>query len=389
MDKAALKAMKLRMLKRVFFPPEVCAGRDAIERLSCLESTARVLLMVSGSAADAGLLDQLGAKCKDAAACEPLRWTSGAPAAPALEAVREQVAAFAPNWIVAVGGGSVLDAAKFVWAQYEHPELQWTGAAAAIPPLRGKARLAAVPTTAGSGSEASQAAVLSNAQGAKVAYVSTEWIPDLVILDPALTVNLPPALTASTGFDALAHAVESAVSSLSHALLRTWSATAVRGVLRHLPQLMAGPQGAAPNLAAREGMQHAAFLGGLCQSTTSTGAAHALSHATTALHHTAHAMATGFYLAPTMEWNLGKNPRLYDDLAGECGLPGGEALVARIRDLARTSGMPADFQQLTGCALSDDSVKTLAAAAAKDVCLKTNACRMTEKDLEDLLRKIG
>jgi len=381
----ALKAMKLRMLKRVFLPQEVCAGKDAIERLSCFDSSARVLLIVSGSLASAGLLEKLKAKCKDAAACESICWSTGAPTAGALDAVREQVTAFAPGWIVAVGGGSVLDAAKFVWAQYEHPELQWTGAPAAIPPLRAKSRFAAVPTTAGSGSEASQAAVLSGVQNAKVPYVTPDWIPDLVILDPALALQLPPAVTAATAFDALTHAIESAVSSLSHALLRSWSATAVRGVLHHLPRALANPQ----DLAAREGLQNSAFLGGLCQSTTSTGAAHALSHATTALHQTAHATATGFYLAPSMEWNLGKSPQVYEALAIESGLADGEALLGRIRGLAQSAGIAANFQQLTGSALSEDGAKALAAAASKDVCLRTNACRMTEKDLEELLRKIG
>ena len=379
-----LKAMKLRMLKRVFFPPEVCAGRDSTERLSCLGAGARVLLMVSGSAGGTGLLDKLSTKLKDAAALEIIAWAGGEPSAFSVAAVRDRVAGCAPNWIVAVGGGSVLDAAKFVWAQYEHPELDWEGAAAPIPPLRGKARFAAVPTTSGSGSEASQAAVLTNGQGAKTPYISPEWIPDLVVLDPVLTLSVPPGVTASTGFDALAHATEAAVSSLSHAMLRSFSATAVRGILRHLPPLAADSQ----SLAAREGMQNAAYLGGLCQSTASTGAAHALSHATTALHHTAHALATGFYLAPTMQWNLAKNPKVYDDLGSECGLAGGEALVARVRALAGTVGIPSRFEDLIGHGLSDEEAKALAAAAARDVCLRTNACRMAEKDIAELLQRM-
>src|SRR5262249_5078392 len=102
-------------------------------------------------------------------------------------------------------------------------------------------------------------------------------------------------------------------------------ADAVRGVLQYLPKVSANPQ----DLAAREGMQNAAFLAGLCQSTTSTGAAHAFSHATTGLHHTPHAQATAFYLRPTMKWNLAKNPKVYDDLAAQCGFADGVALIAR------------------------------------------------------------
>jgi alcohol dehydrogenase class IV len=376
--------MKLRMLKRVFFPPEVCAGRDAMQRLSCLEASSRVLIAVSRTAAEAGLSAKLGALLKDVMAREVITW-SGEPSVDTLRAMGETVAAVAPDWIVGVGGGAVLDAAKFLWAQYEHPELDFSAGAVSIPRLGAKARLALVPTTAGSGSEASQAAVLSNAQGAKVPYVSGDWIPSLVILDPSLTVCLPAAATVSTGFDALTHAIESAVSSLSHAMLRTLSADAVRGVLQYLPKVAGNPQ----DLAAREGMQNAAFLAGLCQSTASTGAAHAFSHATTGLYHTPHAQATAFYLLPTMNWNHAKNPKVYDDLAAQCGLADGAALISRVGELAGELGVPHRLPDLAGRVLNAGEKKALASAAARDVCMKTNPSRMSEQDAVDLLTALG
>ena len=131
-----------------------------------------------------------------------------------------------------------------------------------------------------------------------------------------LTVSLSREATAATGFDALTHAVESAVSSLGNSFLRVLAATAVRQIIRCLPVAVENPQ----DLAAREGLLEAAFLAGLCQSTASTGAAHALSHATWKLHEAPHAAATGFYLAPTMRLNLKKNPSVYNELAAGCGL---------------------------------------------------------------------
>ena len=378
-----MQAMRLRMLKRVLFTPEVCAGRGSIQRLACLDSGVRVLVVTGASAARTGALQQVTAQLKDAAS-EIVTLPSGEPTAATVSALSAQVSAFAPEWIAAVGGGSVLDSAKFLWAQYEHPELTWRGPAAAIPPLRAKAHLILAPTTSGSGSESSQAAVLVDDAGAKVPYVSAHWVPDLAILDPSLTVSMPRALTASTGLDALTHAVESAVSSLSHAMLRTLCGTAIRAILRHLPEALRNGE----NLAAREAMQNASYLGGLCQSTASTGAAHALSHATSTRLGVAHGLGTGFYLLPTMRANLAKNAAVYDELAAECGFAGGAALADAIEGLGREAGLPATISALAGRDLSDEDVKAVADGAMKDVCLRTNACRLAAAEVQELVEKL-
>src|SRR5262249_10298166 len=154
------------------------------ERLACFDPGQRVLIVGRTHLAPAP------------AGCEVDRIDfHGEPRAAALEALRARIAEFAPTWVVAVGGGAVIDAAKFLWALYEHPHLVLSQKLPpATGPLRHKARFAAVPTTAGSGSEASQAAVLTADDGTKIPYVSAEWVPDLAILDPALTVTLPAAL---------------------------------------------------------------------------------------------------------------------------------------------------------------------------------------------------
>ena len=369
------RAMKLRMLKRVLFPPEVCLGKGSIERLACLDP-GRVLVVAGRSSRQVAGQPPWSAPL--AASELAVVEFSGEPSVPSLESFRTTVAAFAPAWIVAVGGGSVMDAAKFLWAQYEHPELALSGTAPVpIGSLRRKARFAAVPTTAGSGSEASQAAVLTAEDNTKIPYVSPEWVPDLVILDPELTVSLPRHVTVSTGFDALTHAVESAVSSLGNTLLLSLAGTAVGLILRCLPAAAENPR----DLAAREGMLEAAYLAGLCQSTASTGAAHALSHAMTKLHGVPHAAATGFYLLPTMCWNRTKNRALYDPLAGACGLDSGSALETAIADLATRVSLPRTFAELLGHPLDSSARQALANAASRDVCLRTNPCRMTVPEL--------
>jgi alcohol dehydrogenase len=377
--------MRLRMLKRVLFPAEVCVGKNSIDRLGCLEP-ARVLVVTSGGARSSGAAERAVAQLKGATASELLELPTGEPRAAALAEVRETVAAFAPDWIVAVGGGAVLDAAKFLWAQFEHPDLVLSGAApAAIGPLRRKARFIAVPTTAGSGSEASQAAVLAGEDGTKIPYVSPHWVPDIAILDPVLTTSLPRELTVATGFDALTHAVESAVSSLGNPLVKAMASTATALVFRHLPVAADHPE----DLAAREGMLEAAFLGGVCQSAASTGAAHALSHATSRVCGTPHGAGTGFYLLPTMRWNHAKNAAVYNDLAVGCGLADGAALVTAVADLAGRLGLAQRFAELVGRPSDAAERQAIAEAASKDVCLRTNACRLGTPELTQLLAEIG
>jgi alcohol dehydrogenase class IV len=379
-----LRAMRLNMLKRALFPPEVCMGKGSVERLACLDQ-ARVLVVTGGSARCSGALERVTAQLKDATALEVLELEGGEPRAETISAAKETVAAFAPQWIVALGGGAVLDAAKFMWAQFEHPDLVFSGKATPIGPLRGKARMIAIPTTAGSGSEASQAAVLAGDDGTKIPYVSPHWVPDIVILDPVLTVSLPRETTVATGFDALTHAVESAVSSFGNPFLQVLAASSVGLVLRHLPAAVENPQ----DLAARAGMLEAAFLAGLCQSMTSTGAAHALSHAASKLHSAPHGAATGFFLLPTMRWNRKKNAVVYDGLAAGCRLADGAALEAALMDLVTRVGLPQRFEELMGRIPDDGERQTLAETAAKDVCLRTNASRMSTADLAQLLAEIG
>jgi alcohol dehydrogenase class IV len=369
------------MLKRMYFAPEVCCGPELSERLRYFEPGARILVLITDSAGRTGLLDQVAARLSDASAYELIQWTWGEPAASSVAGLRQRVQEFKPDWIVGIGGGTVLDAAKFVSAEYENPALHWSEQTQAVPGPRTRARLALVPTTSGSGSEASQAAILTGSDGKKLACVSPYWLPDLVILDPVLTTTLPAAETASTGFDALAHAVESTASNLAHDLLRELCATAIRAILRHLARAVDNPR----EMEARAGLQNAAFLAGSCQSGTSTGAAHALAHATSQHYHTPHARAVSAYLLPTMRWNLAKNPRVYDAMAAACGMSDGMALIGAIEELARAVGSPLRLADLLSRELTASERRDLAGAALKDGCLRTNACRMRQDDLEAVL----
>ncbi|HEX9012764.1 MAG TPA: iron-containing alcohol dehydrogenase, partial [Anaerolineaceae bacterium] len=160
---------------------------------------------------------------------------------PSLETVRQGaafMAGYGPDWIVALGGGSVLDAAKAMWILYECPEVD----PASINPiehygLRRKARFAAVPTTAGTGSEATWAIVLTDgAERRKLGLGSREAIADVAVLDPELVRGLPPRSTADTGLDALAHALEGFTSTFHNDFTDGLCLNAARLVFEYLPR---------------------------------------------------------------------------------------------------------------------------------------------------------
>jgi alcohol dehydrogenase class IV len=302
-----------------------------------------------------------------------------------IHALAKLAAEHEPDTIVAVGGGSIIDGAKLVRAVYENPALDLTSGK---PPPAAQPQqapqLVAIPTTAGSGAEASQAAVvLDTARHAKIPLVSPSFVPSIVILDPTATATLPAAMTLYSGIDALAHAVEAFVSRISTPLVRLLAATAIRSVLSALPPLL----GRLDDLALRETMLDAAYLAGLCQSSASTGLAHALAHPLGALLGVGHAQAAGFLLPRAMRFNAGKNGKPYDELAAAVGFAGRDELVTAVNDWLTSLHVTPDLPTLAGRTPSEEELAAIAAAARTDVCLRTNPCQADERDLESILRE--
>ena len=183
---------------------------------------------------------------------------------PSLETVRQGAARlceFVPQWIIALGGGSVMDAAKAMWILYERPDIE-PQAINPIEPLglRAKARLAAIPTTTGTGSEATWAIVLTDhAESRKLGLGSHEALPDLAILDPEIVAELPARLTADTGLDALTHAVEGFTSTFHNDFTDGLCLQAAKLVFEHLPDCVRG----SADLEVRGHLQNAATMAGL------------------------------------------------------------------------------------------------------------------------------
>jgi alcohol dehydrogenase class IV len=375
----------LGMLRRVCQPAEVCVGVDSLNRLQTLPPS-RALVLANASSESNGALSKIREHLKKAdIACQVWNKKSQEPTAEGIAELGLLATHFQPNWIVAIGGGSILDMAKFVWANYEHPDLLFkVGARLQVPPLRKKARLAAIPTTAGSGSEASQAAVLTDRETRrKQPFVSPEWMPDIVILDPTLTASLTAELTAGTGMDALTHAVEASVSRLSNVLVQSVAGAAVRLLLRWLPAAHHAPD----NLEAREKMLTAAYLAGMCQSSASTGIAHSLAHAASAVLSIPHGLGVALFLPLTMRHHADRSPKLYAPLAQEAGFAEAEDLLKAIEQLAREIAVPRSLPAIIGSAPSEKTLDDMARIAMEDVCTRTNPVPATASDLRQLLEK--
>ena len=213
-----------------------------------------------------------------------------------------------PDLIVAIGGGSVLDAAKAMRLFYEHPQLTMHELAlpfldarkrvADYPQLAHRVKLVAVPTTAGTGSEVSPAAVITVGDH-KATLVDYSLVPDMAIVDPNFTLSMPPAVTADTGVDALTHAIEAGVSIFASPYTDAFCVQAARLIFEALPRAFADGR----DLEARTKMSNAATIAGLAFSNAFVGINHALAHAVGARFGIAHGRANAIFLPHVMRYN--------------------------------------------------------------------------------------
>lgn len=280
---------------------------------------------------------------------------------PSLDTVKRgsgAMAAFEPDWVVGLGGGSCMDAAKAMWVLYERPDL---GPEAINPVetlgLRDKARMMAIPTTAGTGAEATWIIVLTDTnEDRKLGLGSRENLPDVAIVDPSLSKGMPPRLTADTGMDALTHAIEGYASAWGNDFSDGLCLKAADLVFRYLPRAYED----GTDEEAREKMANAATLAGLGFGNSMAGLAHSMGHALGGLFHTPHGRAVGLCLPYTVEYAARENPRRYGEMARYLGLAadseaqGATSLVQAVTGLLKQLGQPTT---LSGAGIGMESLK--------------------------------
>lgn len=298
----------------------------------------------------------------------------------------EEIKDYQPKYIVAIGGGSVIDAGKTLWLFYEHPDYSWDKAFTPyeIDPFSGKAKLIAVPTTSGTGSETTCAAVVKNESNQKKLILTPEIMPSEALLDFDLLNSLPPNVIAFSGTDALAHAIESATSQIASSFVYINSVYAAIEIIEQLPKSFDG------DLKARERMHIAATLAGAGISNSITGLAHGMDFAGGDFD-LPHGLVTGMLLPYTMEY-LMPNPA-YEEIAAKLNLKGNseekqKKLIDKIFEINQYLGMPASFKE---AGVNEDAylskIGSYVNMAKKDANVTLAAKMPNDNDLEKLFQR--
>jgi acetaldehyde dehydrogenase / alcohol dehydrogenase len=407
-----VKAVSRRQAPPQWFrvPSDTYFNAGALENLRQLH--ARQVLVVTDAACEArGAVDDVRRFLGDAA----MHVFADIGPEPPEEQVRAGVDVlerFEPDTIIALGGGSVLDAAKAMRLFHESPELELRELAlpfldarkrvAHYPELDHTVRLVAIPTTAGTGSEVSPAAVLTVGHR-KVTLVDYSLVPDMAVVEPRLTATMPAAVTADTGVDALTHALEAAVSIFASPYTDAFAMQAVNLILRNLPRAYADGS----DLEARTAMANAATIAGLAFSNAFVGVCHALAHAVGGRFGVPHGRANGIFLPHVLRYNASLPskfmpapgytayvaPDKYAQIAYVFGLGGHGAeerrarLFERVDELLGEVGIPRSLEEAgVPRAEFEQALPELARAAFMDPSLRTNPRIPLVGELVELLR---
>ena len=238
---------------------------------------------------------------------------------PTLASAREGVKminAFQPDCIIAIGGGSPMDAAKIMWVLYEHPEVDFMDMAMrfcdirkriyTFPKMGEKAYFIAIPTTAGTGSEVTPFAVITDEQtGVKYPLADYELLPDMAIVDADLMMNAPTGLTAASGIDAVTHALEAIASMMATDYTDGLALQSLKMIFEYLPRAYDnGPNDAL----AREKMANAATMAGMAFANAFLGVCHSMAHKLGAFHHLPHGVANALMINEVLRFNAAKVP---------------------------------------------------------------------------------
>ena len=376
-----------------FRSPEIVFGEGALDHLAEIGGR-RALLVTDATLVGLGVAEAISSRLR--AQGLVVETFADVEPNPSLETVRAGAAAaltWAPDWIVGLGGGSCLDAAKAIWILYERPDLSPDGIApVGALGLRRKARLIAIPTTSGTGAETTWPIVLTDtAIGRKISVGHPECVPDVAIVDPALVRDLPARLTADTGMDALTHAIEGYTAQWANDFSDGLCLHAARLVFEYLPRAVA--LGAA-DAVAREKMHNAATLAGLGFGNSMAAMAHALGHSLGAVCHVPHGRAVGLFLPYTIAFTArGSEEARYADVAQVLGLScadeaaGAAALAQAVRDLARQIGQPLTLREAgLGEPEFEACLPHLLDNALNDGCIVMGRRYATAEEVERLLR---
>ncbi|MFJ5726685.1 bifunctional acetaldehyde-CoA/alcohol dehydrogenase [Streptomyces paradoxus] len=348
-------------------PPKIYFEPQAIRYLASMPDVHRVTVVTDATMTRLGIVDRVTRVLQRRREPVTVQVIDNVEPEPSIDSVRRGAALmqdFRPDTIIALGGGSPMDAAKVMWLLYEQQaagrEMDFADMrqkfsdirkrAFRFPTLGALARLVCIPTTSGTGAEVTPFAVISDpATGEKYPLADYALTPSVAIIDPLLTTGLPPALAADSGFDALAHAIEAYVSVYANDFTDGLALHAIRLIFEHIEAAVNDREGSAQ---AREKMHNAGTIAGMAFGNAFLGIVHAMSHTLGATFHVAHGRTNAVLLPHVIRYNgtvptkLTGWPKYEDYRAPE-----------RFQDIARTLGLPAATPQ--------EGVESLAAAVER------------------------
>jgi len=289
---------------------------------------------------------------------------------------------YAPDCIVGVGGGSVLDTAKLLAALYASE--QSINEVFGKNLLKGRnCRLICVPSTSGTGSEVSPNAILlDEVSDEKKGVISPFLLPDACYIDPLLMLGLPPKITAETAMDALSHCIEAFTNKFSHPVVDNYALAGIKLITSALEAAYRNGQ----DVDARSALALGSMYGGLCLGPVNTAAVHALSYGLGGKYHISHGLANAVLLPEVMRFNLPACPEKYAEIAKAIGAKSAEEGIDRIQTLAENCGIP---RRLSEIGINASEIPTMADLAMKVTRLLVNNPReLTFSDAVEIFQKM-
>ena len=387
-------------------PRDLYFGEGARHEVKNLKGERAVIVTGGGSMRRGGFLQDVENDLKEAGF--EVKLIEGVESDPSVETVMNGAAVmseFQPDWIIALGGGSPIDAAKAMWIKYEYPETTFEDMCKVfgLPKLRTKAHFCAISSTSGTATEVTAFSIITDySKGIKFPIADFEITPDVAIVDPELTYTMPAKLCAHTGMDALTHAIEAYVSTAGSMFTDANALYAMREIVEWLPKSYAGDK------EARQHMHDAQCIAGIAFSSGLLGIVHSMAHKTGAAFtgdHIIHGCANAMYLGKVIQFNA-KDERAksrYAYIAKEILHLAGEtedelvaALVQEIRDLNDKLDIPQGIKNYGKSGVkADESIidyaefeakkHDVAANAILDACTGSNPRQPSQEEMEKLL----
>lgn len=377
-------------------PKMIYSGAGTLDALVSIPAV-RAMLVTDKNMLNAGHIDR-AVRLLEEHGTEALVFSdiAGEPGRSTVDKAVAIAKSFAPDLIVGIGGGSVIDVGKAIWAFCELPELTWDAALEpfALPRFPGKIHYIAVPSTSGTGSETGTSAVVMDDRqrpSVKQWIDSYEIIPDIAILDPELCKTMPPSVTANTGFDALSHAIEAYAATGANELSDCLAQRAVALIFTWL--LPAVREGS--NLPAREKMHLASAMAGMAFNNAGLGLMHAMAHQLGAQMRVPHGMANALVMPYVVAFNCRGAANRYAGLARTIGITGSDErdmtmrLITALQKLRCEAGIPMSIREAAERCGTDTAfdLELLAQKAMLDGCAQTNPRDFTTEDLRQLYRE--